>query len=277
MLKGFKEFILKGSVVELATAVIIGSAFTAIVTAFTTSIISPLFAAIPTGNGDCGSDAATQVQGTDTTIAAPIQTCGFGFRIVSDNPATFMDFGALLAAVINFVIIAAVVYFLIIVPYNKLSALGGFGRKAEVSEISLLTEIRDLLDPEGSSKAKVEAEKDLPPHLQDPAGPPSGGMPVPVGADTHDPGVTQRLTAPPPQAGPPQPQAPPQSAPPQSAPPQSAPPQSAPPQSAPQGTPYPTPQPGPGNYPPPGAYPPGNYPPQRYPGDYPDGPGRHSR
>ncbi|MFW0795648.1 MscL family protein [Gordonia sp. CPCC 205515] len=270
MLKGFKEFILKGNVVELATAVIIGAAFTAIVTAFTTSIISPLFAAIPTGNGDCGG--GTEVAGTDTTIAAPVQTCGFGFRIVSDNPATFMDFGALFAAVINFLIIAAVVYFLIIVPYNKLTALGGYSKKAEVSEISLLTEIRDLLDPEGSSRAKEEAEKELPPHLKDPAGPPSGGTPVPVGAG-NDPGVTQRLTTPPPQAAPPQPSGPPQSAPPQSAPPQSAPPQSAP--SA--NPPYPTPQPGPGNYPPPGTYPPGNFPPQRYPGDYPDGPGRHSR
>ncbi|MBE7194708.1 MAG: MscL family protein, partial [Gordonia polyisoprenivorans] len=55
MLKGFKDFILRGNVVELATAVIVGAAFTGIVTAFTTGIINPLLAAIPTGQNDCGS------------------------------------------------------------------------------------------------------------------------------------------------------------------------------------------------------------------------------
>ncbi|MGV9710804.1 large conductance mechanosensitive channel protein MscL [Gordonia sp. NPDC003424] len=266
MLKGFKEFILKGNVVELATAVIVGAAFTAIVTAFTTSIIAPIFAAIPTGNSDCGG--GTTVEGTEGAVQGPVSTCGFGFRIVADNPATFMDFGALLAAVINFLIIAAVVYFLIIAPYNKLAELGGFGKKAEVTEVSLLTEIRDLLDPEGSSKAKEAAEEDLPDHLKDPSGPPSGGAPA-AAPLPNDPGVTQRLTTPPPAAAP------------QSPPPQSVPPQSAPPQSAPRG--YPTPPPAPGNYPPPGTYPPpgnyppGNFPPQQYPGDHSDGPGRHSR
>ncbi|GAB93488.1 large conductance mechanosensitive channel protein MscL [Gordonia rhizosphera] len=236
MLKGFRDFILRGNVVELATAVIIGAAFTAIVTAFTEKIIQPLINAIP-----IGSDAAE----------------GLGFQ-VTDNPSTFVDIGALITAIINFLIVAAVVYFIIIVPYNRLAELGGFGKKAEVSEVSLLTEIRDLLDPEGRSKAKEEAEKDLPAHLREPAETPPG---------SGDPGLTQRLTTPPPadtyQMG----QRPP----------------SAPPSG---GAPYATPQPAPGSYPPPGNYPPGSYPPGgsypppgQYPGEYPpsDSPGRHSR
>ncbi|MYR06465.1 large conductance mechanosensitive channel protein MscL [Gordonia sp. SID5947] len=234
MLKGFKEFILKGNVVELATAVIIGGAFTAIVTAFTNSIIQPLLNSIPSGSNP---------------------TKGLGFQI-TDNPSTFVDLGALITAIINFLIIAAVVYFLIVVPYNKLAELGGYGKKSEVSEVSLLSEIRDLLDPEGTSKAKNAAESELPDHLQDPAGPPGNA------------GATQRLSTPPPAEAP----APTQQAP------------TSPPPGA--NPPYPTPQPAPGNYPPPGAYPPANYPPQgghpgqtQFPGEYPppDAPGRHSR
>ena len=133
VLKGFRDFILKGNVVELATAVIIGAAFTAIVTAFTDGIVQPIINSIPVG-----SDAAQ----------------GLGFQI-TDNPSTFVDLGSVITAVINFLIIAAVVYFIIILPYNKLAELGGFGKKAEVTEIALLSEIRDLLDPDGASKAKA--------------------------------------------------------------------------------------------------------------------------
>ncbi|WP_439033014.1 large conductance mechanosensitive channel protein MscL [Gordonia terrae] len=294
MLKGFKDFILKGNVIELATAVIVGAAFTAIVTAFTDGIVQPIINSIP-----IGADSAQ----------------GLGFQI-TDNPSTFVDLGSVITAVINFLIIAAVVYFIIILPYNKLSELGGFGKKAEVTEVALLTEIRDLLDPEGTSKAKVEAESDLPAHLTDPAGPASDSYGPPSGsfAPYEAPsgaGTTQRISTPPPgsqglpphsapyQSGP-SPSAPPQSGQqsgqpqsgqPQSGQPQSTPPQNRPPQGPPPGQPYPTPQPAPGNYPPPGNYPnPGGYPApgqgsgypgEQYPGDFPgegpDAPGRHSR
>lgn len=263
MLKGFKDFILKGNVVELATAVIVGAAFTAIVTAFTDGIVQPIINAIPVG-----SDAAE----------------GLGFQI-TDNASTFVNIGSVITACINFLIIAAVVYFIIILPYNKLSELGGFGKKAEVTEVALLAEIRDLLDPESTSKAKAEAESDLPDHLSEPSAPvvenygsPSGGQApyeAPGGA-----GTTQRISAPPqeqaPQGPPSQPQASPLYQSPHPGPGQG-------------GQPYPTPQPAPGNYPPPGNYPqPGNYPPpgsqypgEQYPGDFPgenpDSPGRHSR
>lgn len=126
MLKGFRDFILRGNVVELATAVIVGAAFTAIVEAISTKLIQPLLA-----------------------VAGPPDMEGLGFELVSGNKATFMDFGAVITAAINFLIVAAIVYFVIIVPMNKLNSLRDKG-KLEEEEVpptqeELLTEIRDLL------------------------------------------------------------------------------------------------------------------------------------
>jgi large conductance mechanosensitive channel len=248
VLKGFKEFILRGNVVELATAVIIGGAFTAIVTAFTSSIIEPLFAAIPTGSCDSAPAATEAAEGT---IAGPIQSCPLGFKILSDNEATFMDFGALLTAIINFLIIAAVVYFLIVMPYTKLSEL----RKKDDEEdgddeVSLLTEIRDLLDADGTIAAKKKAAEEKE------AAEKAAAAAIPTGA-------TQRFATPPPA-----PQGPPPGGPGFNAP--GGPPQfGAPP---PAGG-FPTPPPAQGNYPAPGSYP-GQFPEGEFPGD--DGP-RHSR
>ena len=75
MLSGFKEFLMRGNVVELAVAVVVGSAFTAIVTAFTDKIVNPLVAALG------GSPEF-----------------GLGFHIREGNPATFVDFGAVITA-----------------------------------------------------------------------------------------------------------------------------------------------------------------------------------
>lgn len=126
MLQGFKNFILRGNVIDLAVGVVIGSAFTAIVTAFSTNIINPLIA---------------MIGGTEF---------GFGFNAIPGNEATFLNFGALLTAIINFLLIAAVVYFLIVAPMNKLDEIQK--RKRGISEeepaptdTELLTEIRDLL------------------------------------------------------------------------------------------------------------------------------------
>ena len=125
MLKGFRDFILRGNVIELATAVIIGGAFTAIVTAVSDNFINPLIASF--GSADIG---------------------GLGFRIRPDVEATFVDFGAILTAIINFLIIAAVVYFIIILPMNKLEEWRNRNAPAEdVPETAedLLAQIRDLL------------------------------------------------------------------------------------------------------------------------------------
>lgn len=128
MLKGFKEFLLRGNVVDLAVAVVIGTAFVAIVTAFTESVIEPLINALG------GSDAAQ----------------GLGFRVLPDNPATFIDIGNIVNAVISFLTIAAVVYFLIVVPVTHLQERRARAKATgeEVvapTEAELLTEIRDLL------------------------------------------------------------------------------------------------------------------------------------
>ena len=128
MLKGFKDFILRGNVVELAVAVVIGGAFTALVTVFGEAVINPLIAVIG------GPDAD-----------------GLGFQILADNEATFVNVGAVITAIIAFLITAAVVYFFVVVPMNTLAER----RKAQLdvepepeevpADVALLTEIRDLL------------------------------------------------------------------------------------------------------------------------------------
>ncbi|WIX81690.1 large-conductance mechanosensitive channel protein MscL [Amycolatopsis carbonis] len=126
MLKGFKDFLMRGNVVELAVAVVIGAAFTAIVTAFTTGLIKPLINAIG------GSDAAQ----------------GLGFYIFAENKGTFLDFGSVINAAINFVIVAAIVYFLFVLPVKHLQERRKRGQEpgpSEPTDVELLKEIRDLL------------------------------------------------------------------------------------------------------------------------------------
>jgi len=126
MLKGFKDFLMRGNVVDLAVAVVIGTAFTAIVTAFTNGLIKPLINAIG------GSEAAK----------------GLGFNVLSGNDSTFLDLGGVINAAINFVLIAAVVYFLIVLPVQKIQARRKRGEEAgpaEPTDVEVLTEIRDLL------------------------------------------------------------------------------------------------------------------------------------
>ena len=128
-MKGFREFILRGNVIELAVAVIIGAAFTSIVNSLVDGIFNPIIAAI--FNADEINKAVWQVGSVSLGV------------------------GAVLGAVINFVLIAAVVYFAIILPMNKLNEAmyvrkhghkPGEGEEAvEPTETDLLVEIRDLL------------------------------------------------------------------------------------------------------------------------------------
>jgi large conductance mechanosensitive channel len=92
MLKGFKEFILRGNVIDLAVAVIIGAAFTAIVTSFVTNVMTPLIAAI-VGKPD------------------------FSALVLHVNGGV-IKYGDFLNSVVSFVLIATVVYFLIVAPMN---------------------------------------------------------------------------------------------------------------------------------------------------------------
>ena len=121
MLKGFKEFLARGNIVDLSVAVVIGTAFTALVTKFTESIIQPLIDRIGAG-GDKD----------------------YGILKIGIGGGQTIDLNVLLTAAINFVLVAAVVYFLVVVPYNRLRKKGEV-EQAQDTELSLLTEIRDLL------------------------------------------------------------------------------------------------------------------------------------
>ena len=127
MIKGFKDFIMRGNVVDLAVAVVIGTAFAAVVKSFTDSIVNPLIAAV--GSGNPGE--------------------GLGFYLRDGNPKAYVDFGVVIGAVINFLIVAVVVYFLIVVPMNLLQERRRRGEEPEpaapAEDILLLQEIRDLL------------------------------------------------------------------------------------------------------------------------------------
>src|ERR1700734_2954537 len=94
MFKGFRDFILRGNVIDLAVAVIIGAAFTAIVTSLTEKIINPLMGAI---------------------IGKP----NFGYLVGHINGCE-IRYGDFLPAVINFLLIAAVVYFFLVLPTQYL-------------------------------------------------------------------------------------------------------------------------------------------------------------
>lgn len=121
MLKGFKDFLLRGNIVDLAVAVVIGTAFTALVAAFTGSFLEPLIGLI--GGG-----------GVDGGIAT-----------VNDQQFTW---GAFINAVITFVLTAAVVYFVVVVPMKKIMERRKRGEEpgpAEPTQVELLLEIRDLL------------------------------------------------------------------------------------------------------------------------------------
>lgn len=125
---GFKKFIMQGNVLDLAVGVVIGGAFTALISAFVDHLINPVVAVFGGGNVD-----------------------GFAYRIIGDNSATLVDFGAIISAVISFLITAAVVYFVFVLPVNKARDMdrkrrGVIDEEAPVSDdVALLTEIRDLL------------------------------------------------------------------------------------------------------------------------------------
>ena len=137
MLKGFREFIARGNVIDLATAVIIGAAFTGLVSAFTDNVVQPLISRIG---------------------ATPDSDYGF-LRIPLGNDIA-IDLNAVISAAINFLIIAAVVYFIIIVPYKKLKERDSKVEEEE-TQLTLLTDIRDLLAANGSTPGKHGAEAAL--------------------------------------------------------------------------------------------------------------------
>ena len=145
-MKGFKEFIMQGNVLDLAVGVVIGGAFTALIGAFVDNLIQPVINVFGGANVD-----------------------GLAFKITNDS--TVVDLGALLSAIIAFLITAAVVYFVFVLPVTKARA---FDRKRRglpeedeggaPEDVVLLTEIRDLLAVQrgGTTPAQGDA---LPPQV----------------------------------------------------------------------------------------------------------------
>ncbi|MGH8839611.1 MAG: large conductance mechanosensitive channel protein MscL [Jiangellaceae bacterium] len=124
MLKGFREFVLRGNVIDLAVAVVIGAAFTLVISAVVQWLITPLIAAI-FGKPNLDDVMTFTINGAEFSI------------------------GAVLTALINFLLVAAAVYFVLIVPMNKLREMRASGEdeepEAPAEDILLLQEIRDLL------------------------------------------------------------------------------------------------------------------------------------
>ena len=121
MIKGFKDFLLRGNIVDLAVAVVIGVAFTALVTAFTESFLKPLIGLIGGGG----------ISGGTFTVNGQVFT-----------------WAAFINAVITFVLTAAVVYFAVVLPMKTIMERRKRGEEAgpaEPTQVELLVEIRDLL------------------------------------------------------------------------------------------------------------------------------------
>lgn len=136
MIKGFKEFILRGNVIDLAVAVVIGAAFTAVVNAIVSALINPLIEIFykPAENGEVG----------------PTVTGIYGQQVV-------FPLGGLLTAIISFFAVALVVYLVFVYPMNRWKAIAaaraGVGETATdepklPTEQELLVQIRDLLERE---------------------------------------------------------------------------------------------------------------------------------
>ncbi|GAA1108562.1 large conductance mechanosensitive channel protein MscL [Arthrobacter flavus] len=126
MLNGFKTFIMKGNVVDLAVAVVLGTAFGAVVRALVDSVFMPLISAL-VGSPNFDDFAKVTINGNDIL------------------------FGVLLTAVVNFLLVAAAIYFVVVLPMNKMierrnRRLGNVEQEPAVDpQIELLTEIRDSL------------------------------------------------------------------------------------------------------------------------------------
>jgi len=103
IVRGFKNFLLRGDVIVVAVGLIVALAFSTLISAFTTSVINPLVAR-----------------------AEGAHSVGLGWQLGSKgNTATFLNIGSFISAIIYFVIFIAVIYFVIVVPYKVVSARRG--------------------------------------------------------------------------------------------------------------------------------------------------------
>lgn len=119
MLKGFKSFVLRGNVIDLAVAFVVGAAFAALVESFSKALILPIVGIFLGGGVSAGT---LEINGQ------------------------VIDFSLMINAVITFLITLTVIYFVFVVPMNKLRERSGQGNvDTTPADVKLLTEIRDLL------------------------------------------------------------------------------------------------------------------------------------
>ena len=141
MLKGFKDFLFRGNIVDLAVAVVVGTAFTALVGTVTSALIQPLIDRV--GGGSVGGGLGVDIGG-----------------------GSFLDFGSVINAIITFIITAAVVYFVFVVPSKKLLERLQAGQEPEPDgpseDILLLREIRDALGARAADRPDVPPYPDAP-------------------------------------------------------------------------------------------------------------------
>jgi large conductance mechanosensitive channel len=160
--KGFREFILRGNVIELATAVVIGTAFTSIVNGIVTGIFNPIIALV----FDADSLASAGV-----LLRAPSSE--------GADDAVFLGWGLVISAVIQFLLIAIIIYFGVITPMNYFKKLSFAKRNDEPvgdkpappSEVELLAQIRDLLAAQRAASGSGA-------HAAIPAAAPDGATPA---------------------------------------------------------------------------------------------------
>lgn len=139
MFQGFKAFILRGNVIDLAVAVVIGAAFTAIVTGLVEGIFNPVIALI----FDARSLSSSGI------VLRPESAPGAEDAIV-------LSWGRVISAGIQFLLVATIVYFAVVLPMNLVKkrrerAAAGDTTPPAPSELELLTEIRDLLKAQHST------------------------------------------------------------------------------------------------------------------------------
>ena len=126
MIQGFKDFIMKGNVIDLAVAVVIGTAFGIVINSLVTNILMPLISAL-VGSPNFDQFAVVTINGND------------------------LQFGVFLTALVNFLLVAAAVYFAFVLPMNKMieardrRLAAGQTPEDLPADIQLLTEIRDAL------------------------------------------------------------------------------------------------------------------------------------
>lgn len=130
MIKEFKDFLMRGNVVDLAVAVVIGAAFGTVITAIVDGIITPILGLF--GDQDFSEYVITLKEGDG-----------------ADGADITLKWGAVLTALIKFISVGAAVFFLVVKPVGALMARRASGEEPESEapseDVVLLTEIRDLL------------------------------------------------------------------------------------------------------------------------------------